>query len=89
MYYLEIMASSVEQVTRRIKRTLQKSVVEHNVAERKKWSKFGQEKGKQAGPDKATTTVGENVALKLSVGNKVRQSLYYYYYYYYYFTYCR
>ncbi|TFK39337.1 eukaryotic translation initiation factor 3 subunit G-domain-containing protein [Crucibulum laeve] len=55
---------------RRIKRTLQKSVVDHAVAERQKWAKFGQEKGNKPGPDRATTTVGENVALKLSAGNK-------------------
>ncbi|KAJ7869662.1 eukaryotic translation initiation factor 3 subunit G-domain-containing protein [Mycena leptocephala] len=47
-----------------------KSVVDHTVAERLKWSKFGQEKGKASGPDRATTTVGENVALKISAGNK-------------------
>jgi hypothetical protein len=59
------------QITRRIKRTLQKSVVEHAVAERQKWAKFGAEKGNKPGPDRATTTVGETVTLKLSVGNKV------------------
>ncbi|KAF5383262.1 hypothetical protein D9615_004828 [Tricholomella constricta] len=58
------------KVTRRIKRTLQKSIVEHTVAERQKWAKFGAEKGKKDGPDRATTTVGENVTLKLSAGNK-------------------
>jgi len=58
------------KVTRKIKRTLQKSVVEHTVAERKKWSKFGKERGNKDGPDRATTTVGENVALKLTSGNK-------------------
>ncbi|KAH7911433.1 eukaryotic translation initiation factor 3 subunit G-domain-containing protein [Hygrophoropsis aurantiaca] len=58
------------KITRKIKRTLQKTVVEHTVAERKKWAKFGAERGKEAGPDRATTTVGENVALKLSAGNK-------------------
>jgi translation initiation factor 3 subunit G len=58
------------QITRRIKRTLQKSVVEHTVAERQKWAKFGKERGNKPGPDRATTTVGENVALKLSAGNK-------------------
>ncbi|KAJ3565400.1 hypothetical protein NP233_g7660 [Leucocoprinus birnbaumii] len=58
------------KIIRRIKRTLQKSVVEHAVAERQKWAKFGQERGKQPGPDRATTTVGENVTLKLSAGNK-------------------
>lgn len=58
------------QITRRIKRVLQKSVVDHASAERKKWAKFGQEKGNKPGPDRATTTVGENVQLKLSAGNK-------------------
>jgi translation initiation factor 3 subunit G len=61
------------KITRKIKRTLQKSVVEHTVAERKKWAKFGKERGNKEGPDRATTTVGENVALKLSAGNKVCQ----------------
>lgn len=60
------------QITRKIKRTLQKSVVEHTVAERKKWEKFGKERGNKEGPDRATTTVGENVVLKLTAGNKVR-----------------
>jgi len=59
------------KITRRIKRTLQKSVVEHAVAERQKWAKFGKERGNKPGPDGATTTVGEAVSLKLSVGNKV------------------
>ncbi|KAJ6460762.1 eukaryotic translation initiation factor 3 subunit G-domain-containing protein [Mycena polygramma] len=58
------------KITRRSKRVLQKSVVDHTVAERLKWAKFGHEKGKPAGPDRATTTVGENVALKISAGNK-------------------
>ncbi|KAI6001503.1 hypothetical protein EDC04DRAFT_2790241 [Pisolithus marmoratus] len=44
------------KITRKIKRTLQKSVVEHA--------------GNKEGPDHATTTVGENVTLKLSAGNK-------------------
>ncbi|KAJ7130925.1 eukaryotic translation initiation factor 3 subunit G-domain-containing protein [Mycena filopes] len=56
------------KITRRTKRTLQ--VVDHAVAGRLKWSKFGQEKGKPQGPDRATTTVGENVTLKISAGNK-------------------
>ena len=43
----------------------------HAVAERKHWAKFGQERGNKPGPDRATTTVGENVFLKLSAGNKV------------------
>jgi translation initiation factor 3 subunit G len=60
-----------QKITRHIKRTLQKSVVEHAVAARQKWAKFGQEKGNKPGPDQATTTVGEIVTLKLSAGNKV------------------
>jgi len=58
------------KITRKTKRTLQKSFVDHSVAERKTWTKFGQEKGSKPGPDRATTTVGENVSLKLSAGNK-------------------
>ncbi|KIP05437.1 hypothetical protein PHLGIDRAFT_19701 [Phlebiopsis gigantea 11061_1 CR5-6] len=58
------------KITRKIKRTLKKEVVDHTVAERKTWSKFGQERGNKPGPDRATTTVGESVALKLSAGNK-------------------
>ncbi|KAI0635017.1 translation initiation factor 3 RNA-binding subunit [Trametes polyzona] len=58
------------KITRKIKRVLQKAVVDHSVAERKTWAKFGQEKGNKPGPDRATTTVGENVYLKLSPGNK-------------------
>lgn len=64
--------SSRTQITRRTKRTLQKSVVDHAVAERQKWAKFGHEKGSKPGPDRATTTVGENVFLALGAGNKVR-----------------
>ncbi|KAI0077591.1 translation initiation factor 3 RNA-binding subunit [Panus rudis PR-1116 ss-1] len=58
------------KVTKKIKRTLKKAVVNHSVAERKTWAKFGQEKGNKPGPDRATTTVGENVTLKISPGNK-------------------
>ncbi|KIK79773.1 hypothetical protein PAXRUDRAFT_36356 [Paxillus rubicundulus Ve08.2h10] len=59
------------KITRKIQRVLQKSVVEHTVAERKKWPKFGQERGNKEGPDRATTTVGENVVLKMTAGNNV------------------
>ncbi|KJA21573.1 hypothetical protein HYPSUDRAFT_202913 [Hypholoma sublateritium FD-334 SS-4] len=61
------------KITRRVKRTLQKSIVDHAVAERQKWAKFGLEKGSKPGPDRATTTVGENVTLKLSAGNKISE----------------
>ncbi|KAJ7871338.1 eukaryotic translation initiation factor 3 subunit G-domain-containing protein [Mycena leptocephala] len=60
------------KITRRSKRTLQKSIVDHTVAERLKWAKFGKEKGKAAGPDRVTTTIGENIALKITAGNKGR-----------------
>ncbi|KAI0037164.1 translation initiation factor 3 RNA-binding subunit [Vararia minispora EC-137] len=58
------------KITRKTKRVLQKAAVPHSVAERKTWSKFGQEKGNKPGPDRATTTVGENVYLKLTPNNK-------------------
>ncbi|KIY43308.1 translation initiation factor 3, RNA-binding subunit [Fistulina hepatica ATCC 64428] len=58
------------KITRRTRRTLQKQVVDHVVAERKKWPKFGLEKGNKDGPDRATTTVGEAVMLNLRAGNK-------------------
>lgn len=45
------------------------------MAERKHWDKFGQEKGNKPGPDPATTTLGESVNLKLSIGNKVPHSM--------------
>jgi hypothetical protein len=46
--------------------------VDHATAERKSWVKFGAEKGNKSGPDRATTTVGEAIGLKLSAGHKVR-----------------
>lgn len=58
------------QITRRIKMTLVKTVVEPAVAERKQWAKFGADKGKPAGPDRATTTVGEKIPLKLVAGGQ-------------------
>ncbi|KAJ9101055.1 hypothetical protein QFC21_003273 [Naganishia friedmannii] len=58
------------KVTRRVRRRLQTSQVSHTVAERKHWNKFGAEKGKSAGPDRATTTVSENINLKLVAGGQ-------------------
>jgi len=58
------------KITRRIKRTLTKSAVNPTIAARKNWAKFGADKGKPAGPDRATTTVGENVGLKLVAGGQ-------------------
>ncbi|GAA6061375.1 hypothetical protein JCM10212_005829 [Sporobolomyces blumeae] len=56
------------KVTRKIKRTLVKTAVNHVVAERMGWEKFGQEKGAAPGPHAATTTVGENVRLRIAAG---------------------
>ncbi|GAA5870343.1 hypothetical protein JCM8547_006609 [Rhodosporidiobolus lusitaniae] len=56
------------KVTRKVKRTLVKTAVNHVVAERMGWAKFGQEKGAAPGPHSATTTVGENVRLKIQAG---------------------
>ncbi|ETS64991.1 hypothetical protein PaG_00439 [Moesziomyces aphidis] len=61
------------KITRRVKRTLVKTKVNHEVAERKSWTKFGKEKGNAAGPHSATTTIGENVVLKMSAGNKTAE----------------
>jgi translation initiation factor 3 subunit G len=58
------------KVTRRVRRRLQTSEVSHTVAERKHWSKFGEDKGKPAGPDRATTTVGENINFKVIAGGQ-------------------
>ncbi|EPQ53412.1 eIF-3 RNA-binding subunit [Gloeophyllum trabeum ATCC 11539] len=58
------------KITRKTKRVLQKSLVDHVVAERKTWAKFGQEKGNKPGPDRATTTIAEDVPLRISAGNK-------------------
>ncbi|CEH19469.1 eukaryotic translation initiation factor [Ceraceosorus bombacis] len=57
------------KITRRIRRTLVTTKVNAAEAERKTWAKFGQEKGRKAGPHSSTTTVGENVALKFSAGS--------------------
>lgn len=49
------------KTTRRIKKTVIKQVVNPRVAERKAWAKFGQEKGKPAGPQTDTVSVAENI----------------------------
>ncbi|GAA6042413.1 hypothetical protein JCM8097_008440 [Rhodosporidiobolus ruineniae] len=56
------------KVTRKVKRSLVKTAVNHVVAERMGWAKFGAEKGAAPGPHAATTTVGENVRLKIQAG---------------------
>lgn len=56
------------KVTRRIKRTLISTKVNHVVAERKNWAKFGLEKNAAAGPHSGTTSIGANVQIKLTAG---------------------
>lgn len=57
------------KVTRRVRRKLQTSVVSHSVAERKGWAKFGDDRGKPAGPDRQTTIIGENLHFKIAPTN--------------------
>ncbi len=47
--------------------------VNHAVAERRKWAKFGDEKGNKSGPDVKTTQVGENLTLKLGRVSLLKQ----------------
>ncbi|KAF9438858.1 translation initiation factor eIF3 subunit g [Entomortierella beljakovae] len=58
-------------VTRRTQKKLVHDVVNKAVANRKKWAKFGKEKGNRPGPDTATTNVGDNIKLKLSSTGQV------------------
>ncbi|KAJ5825146.1 Eukaryotic translation initiation factor 3 subunit G [Penicillium robsamsonii] len=58
------------KVTRRIKTTIVREHVNPQVAERRKWDKFGLEKGHPAGPTFDTTSVGENIVFRPSVNWK-------------------
>lgn len=69
--YKENEAGQRVKITRRIKTTLKREKVNKAVAEHKRWAKFGDERGHLPGPDVATTTVGEKVFLKLSLGGSV------------------
>ncbi|KAI9490936.1 eukaryotic translation initiation factor 3 subunit G-domain-containing protein [Zychaea mexicana] len=53
------------KVTRKIRSKLVTENVNKSVAARKKWVKFGEEEGNKPGPDLSTTTIGENIPLKL------------------------
>ncbi|KAG0224739.1 translation initiation factor eIF3 subunit g [Mortierella sp. GBA43] len=64
-----------DEVTRRTKKKLVHDVVNKAVAARKKWPKFGKEKGNRPGPDSATTTVGDNIRLKLSSTGQIVQEV--------------
>lgn len=54
------------KVTRKTRTTVHREKVDPEVAERRKWSKFGLEKGKSSGPQPDTTSVGENIVFRPS-----------------------
>ncbi|KAF9273087.1 translation initiation factor eIF3 subunit g [Mortierella alpina] len=63
------------KITRRTQKKLIHDVVNKAVAARKKWPKFGKERGKPPGPDPATTNVGDNIKLKLSSTGQIVQEV--------------
>ncbi|KAF9908301.1 translation initiation factor eIF3 subunit g [Linnemannia zychae] len=63
------------KVTRRTRKKLIHDRVNKAVAARKKWPKFGREKGNRPGPDPATTNVGDNIKLKLSSTGQIVQDV--------------
>ncbi|KAI8336129.1 eukaryotic translation initiation factor 3 subunit G-domain-containing protein [Chlamydoabsidia padenii] len=70
--YKENDAGKKVKITRKIRSTLKTEHVNKSVAQRKKWAKFGEEQGNKPGPDMSTTTIGENIPLKL--GSKTGKS---------------
>jgi translation initiation factor 3 subunit G len=62
------------KTTRRIRKTVIKQVVNPRVAERKHWEKFGEEKGKGAGPQTDTTSIAENIVFRPQVNWKSSQA---------------
>ncbi|KAI1318623.1 translation initiation factor eIF3 subunit g [Mortierella claussenii] len=63
------------KVTRRTQKKLIHDVVNKAAAARKKWPKFGKERGNRPGPDPATTNVGDNIKLKLSSTGHIVQDV--------------
>lgn len=59
--------------TQRIRRTVIKKKENPRVAERRLWDKMGPEAGKPAGPRSDTTTMGENIIFRPTVGFKSGQ----------------
>ena len=55
------------KVTRKFKVSKVTHAVSKSVAARKQWRKFGDETGRKPGPDPSTTTLSENIAVKLSL----------------------
>jgi translation initiation factor 3 subunit G len=62
------------KTTRRIRKTTIRTTVNPRVAERKHWAKFGEEKGKPAGPQTDTTSIAENIVFKPQVNWKSNQT---------------
>jgi translation initiation factor 3 subunit G len=58
------------KMTRKIRKTVRKHVVNHAVAERRQWAKFGSEAGKPPGPSSESTTIGENIEIRFQVPSK-------------------
>ncbi|KAK3815931.1 MAG: eukaryotic translation initiation factor 3 subunit G-domain-containing protein [Linnemannia elongata] len=63
------------KITRRTRKKLIHDKVNKAVAARKKWPKFGKERGNKPGPDPATTNVGDNIKLKLSSTGQIVQDV--------------
>jgi translation initiation factor 3 subunit G len=61
------------KTTRRIRKTVIKTIVNPRVAERKQWAKFGEEKGKPVGPQTDTTSIAENIVFRPQVNWKANQ----------------
>lgn len=53
------------KITQKIREVVTKEKVDHQVAERKKWKKYGREKNSAPGPNLNTTSVEPNIVLKL------------------------
>ncbi|TKA31337.1 Eukaryotic translation initiation factor 3 subunit G [Salinomyces thailandicus] len=60
--------------TQRIRRTVIKKKENPRVAERRAWSKIGPEAGKPPGPRSETTTLGENIVFRPTMGYKSGQA---------------
>ncbi|KAF8916931.1 translation initiation factor eIF3 subunit g [Dissophora ornata] len=63
------------KVTRRTRNKLIHDKVNKAAAARKKWPKFGKERGSRPGPNPATTNVGDNIKLKLSSTGHIVQEV--------------
>jgi translation initiation factor 3 subunit G len=61
------------KITRRIRKTTVRHTVPKRVAERRAWSKFGEEKGHAVGPSTATTSIGEDIEFHPSINWSANQ----------------